>query len=149
MKDKNAKTILHGFVEIINKSKRKPNKLWFDQERELYNSSMQKWLDNNDILTYPAHNEGRSVVAERFIRTLKGKKMTANDNKSYLGYLNKLVDECNNTCNSSIGKKPIDPNYSVLTEEIESSHKVPKFKVYDSVRITKYKNIFGKGYTEN
>ena len=73
MKDKNAKAILHGFAEIINKSKRKPNKLWFDQEREFYNSPMQKWLGNNDVLTYTAHNEGRSVGTERFIRTLKGK----------------------------------------------------------------------------
>ena len=54
---------------------------------------MQKWLDDNDILMYLTHNKVNSVVAERFIRTLKGKiyrKFTANDNKSYLGYLNKL-----------------------------------------------------------
>ena len=52
---------------------------------------MQKWLDDNDISTYSTHSEGKSVVAERFIRTLKSKiykKMTANNKKSYLGYLN-------------------------------------------------------------
>ena len=47
---------------------------------ELWNSFIQKWLDNNDILTYCTHNEGKSVVAERFIRTLKGRlKYTKND----------------------------------------------------------------------
>ena len=71
---------------------------------------MQKWLDDNDILMYLTHNKVNSVVAERFIRTLKGKiyrKFTANDNKSYLGYLNKLLDECSNSYHHSIGKKLI------------------------------------------
>ena len=56
---------------------------------------MQVWLDNNDILMYSAHNEGKSVIAERFIKILKtkiNKKVTANDSKSYLPYLNQLVD---------------------------------------------------------
>ena len=75
--------------------------------------------------------------------------MTANDSKSYLGYLNKLLDECSNTYHCSIDKKPIDADFSTLTEEIESSHKVPKFKAGDRVRITKYKNIFSKGYRDN
>ena len=46
------------------KSNRKPNKLWVDQGREFYNNLMRKWLDNNDILMYYTHNEGKSVVAE-------------------------------------------------------------------------------------
>ena len=64
-----------------------------------YNSLIQKWLDDNNILIYSTHNKGKSVVAERFIRTLKGKiyrKMTGNDSQSYLGYLSKLLDEYNN-----------------------------------------------------
>ena len=80
---------------------------------------MQKWLDDNDIFMYSTHNEGKSVIAERFKRTLKGKifkKMTANDSKSYLGYLNKLVDKYNNTYYYSVGKKPIHANYSALIE---------------------------------
>ena len=61
---------------------------------------MKVWLDNNDILMYSTHNEGKSLIAEKFIKTLKSKiykKMTANDSKSYLPYLNKLVDQYNNT----------------------------------------------------
>ena len=57
----------------MNKSKREPNKLWVNQEKELYNSRMQKRVDNNDILMYSTHNEGMPVVAEWFIGTLKGK----------------------------------------------------------------------------
>ena len=101
---------------------------------------MQKWLDDNDILMYLTDNEGKSVVAERFIKALKSKiynKMEANDSKPYLGYLNKLVDECNNTYHRSIGKKPINADYSALTEEIETHPKAPKFKVDHRVRTTK------------
>ena len=65
---------------------------------------MQEWLTNNDILMYSTHNEGKSVIGERFIKTLKT-KMTANDSKFYLSYLNKLVDQYNNTYHHSINKK--------------------------------------------
>ena len=75
--------------------------------------------------------------------------MTANDSRSHLLYLNKTVDQCNNNYHHSINKKPIDANYSALTDKIETNSKAPKFKVNDSVRNTKYKNIFSKGYTKN
>ena len=75
--------------------------------------------------------------------------MTANDSKSYVPYLNKLVDQYNNTYHHSINKKPINADYSALNEKIENNLKSPKFKVNDRVRTTKYKNIFRKGYTEN
>ena len=64
--------------------------------------------------------------------------MTANDSKSYLIYLNKLVDHYNNIHHYSINKKPINPDYSALTEKIETSLKAPKFQVNERVRITKY-----------
>ena len=68
---KKVKTVLSDFIEVINKSKRKRNKLWTDQGRKLYNNLMQKWLDNNDTLIYSTHNEDKSVVASRFTRTLR------------------------------------------------------------------------------
>ena len=90
---------------------------------------------------YSTHNEGKSVIAEGFIKTLKAKsykKMTANDSNSYLPHLNKLVDQYNNTYyHHSINKKPINADYSALTEKIENNLKAPKFKVNDRVRITK------------
>ena len=57
---------------------------------------MQERLDNNDILMYSTHNEGKSVISERFVKTLKSKifkRMAGNDSKSYLPYLNKLVEK--------------------------------------------------------
>ena len=70
-----------------------------DQGRELCKNPMQKWLDDNRILMQLTINEGKSVVAERVLKTFMGKiykTMTANDSKSYLRYLSKSVDKCNN-----------------------------------------------------
>ena len=105
---------------------------------------MQKWLtDNNNILMYSTYNEGKSVVAQKFIKTMKDKiykKVTANNSKYRLGCLHKLVDQYDNTYHRSTD----DVDYSIFTEEIKTNHKVPKFTV-----ITKYKNNFNDGYTEN
>ena len=138
LKDKKGKTILNAFIKSVNESNHKPNKLWVDQGKEFYNKRMQEWLGNNNILMYMTHNEGKSVIAERFIKALNVKiynKMTANDSKSYLNFLNKLIDQYNHTYHYSINKKPINAYYSALTEKIETNPKAPKFKVNDRVRI--------------
>ena len=96
LKDKKGETVLNAFIKIVNEYNCKPNKLWVDQEREYYNKHMQEWLANNGILMYSTHSEGKSVIAERFIKTLKSKiykRMTANDSNSYLPHLNKLIDQ--------------------------------------------------------
>ena len=101
---------------------------------------------------YFTHKKGKSIASEKFVKTLNGKiykQMTANDSKSYLGFWNELVDEYNNTYYRCIGKKAVGADYSAFTEKIELSHKTPKFKVGDRLRIIKYKSIFSKGYPEN
>ena len=71
MKDKKGITITNAFQNILKESNRIPNKEWVEKETEFYNSSFRKWLKDNDIEMYSIHNERKSVVAERFIRTLK------------------------------------------------------------------------------
>ena len=86
LKDKESATIVDAFKKILNdsmeldsksseaKSKgRKPNNIWVDQGSEFYNNFFKKWLKDNDTEMYSTHNEEKSVVAERFIRTLKTK----------------------------------------------------------------------------
>ena len=63
----------NAFIKIFNESNCKSNKLWVDQGKEFYNKRKQEWLDNNDILMYSTHNETKSVIAKRFIKTLKAK----------------------------------------------------------------------------
>ena len=73
LKDKKVISILNVFQKILHDSNRKPNKIRVDKGSEIYNSSFKKWLKDNDIEMYSMHNEGKSVVAERFIITLKTK----------------------------------------------------------------------------
>ena len=132
LKDKKGKTVVDAFDEIVNKSTCNPNKLWVDQGREFYNKAMQEWLDNNNVLMHSTHNEGKSVIAERFIKMSKAeicKKKTANDSKFSVSYLDKLVDHYNNTNHHSIVKKPINTDYFALTEKIEANPETPKFQV--------------------
>ena len=96
VKDKNGKTVLNAFVEIVNEAKRKPNKLWIDQRNKFYNKFMQEWLGNNYILMDSTYSKGNSVNTERFIITLEAEIyeiMISNDSNSYLSYSNKLVDQ--------------------------------------------------------
>ena len=73
LKGKKGVSIVDAFEKILDDSKRIPNKIWVDKGSEFYNNTFKKWLKDNNIETYLIHNEGKSVVAERFIRTVKTK----------------------------------------------------------------------------
>ena len=153
MKDKKGATITDVFQKFLDSSKRKPNEIWVDQGREFYNNVFKRWLKDNDISMYSTHNEGKSVVAERFIITLKNKiykHMTAISKNVYFNVLDDIVDEYNNTYHKTIKTKPIDVKRDSFVEyNEESNEKDPKFKVGDHVWISKFKNVFAKGYTPN
>ena len=153
LKDKKGSSFVDAFRSILNKSERKPNKIWVDQESEFYNNHFKKWLKDNDIVMYSTYNEGKSVVAERFIKTLKNKiykDMTTISKNLYFDVLDDIVKKYNNTYHSTIKMKPINVKDNNFTEYIEESNKKsPKFKIGYHVRISKYKNILAKGYTPN
>ena len=73
IKDKKGTSITNAFKKILSDSNRKPNKIWVDQGSDFYNKSFKVFFKINNIESYSAYNEGKSVVAERFIRTLKNK----------------------------------------------------------------------------
>ena len=102
---------------------------------------------------YSTNNEGKSVIAERFIRTLKTKiykYMTATSKNVYINKLDDVVKEYNNTYHTTIKMKPVDVEDNTYIDfKKEINDKDPKFKVGDHVRISKYKNIFAKGYMPN
>ena len=97
---------------------------------------------------YLIHNEGKSVVAERFIRTSKTKiykYMTLVSKNLYISNLDDIVGEYNNTYRT-IKMKPVDVKDNTYNDfKKEVNDKDPKFKVSDYIRISKYKNIFAKG----
>ena len=73
LKDKKRVSIVNGFQKISKESVKKPQKVWVDKGSEFYKSYFKKWLKDNSIEMYSTHNEGKSVVAERFITTIKNK----------------------------------------------------------------------------
>ena len=100
LKGKKGVAIVNAFQSISDNSKRKPNKLWVGQGSGFYNSSFKKWLKDNEIEMYSTYNEGKSVVAERFIRTLKNnifKHMTAASKNVYFNILDYINAEYSNT----------------------------------------------------
>ena len=153
VKNKKGETIVDAFQQILDKG-RKPNKIWVDRGSEFYNYKMNKFLEENNIERYSTFNEGKSVIAERFIRTLKNKiykHMTSVSKNVYIDVLPKIVQEYNNTYHRTIKMKPneVMPGSVDYNSLRIVNKKKAKFKVGDRVRISKYKNIFTKGYAPN
>ena len=101
---------------------------------------------------YSTYNEGKSVVAERFIKTLKNKlykHMTAANKNVYYDVLDDIVNKYNNTKHSTIKMEPIDVKNNKRVYIDEHNEKSARFNVGDRVRISKFKNIFAKRYTPN
>ena len=152
LKDKKEISVTNGFNKIIKQSGRKPNKIWVDQGSEFYNHVFKRWLSRNNIIMYSTYNKGKSVVAERFIRPLKNKlykHMKATGKNVYYDVLDDIVNEYKNTKHNTIKMKPIDVKDNKREYIDEQNEKRRRFKIDDRVRISKFKNIFAKGYTPN
>ena len=131
LKDKKGISIVKAFQIILKQSNRKPNKIWVDKDSEFYNASFKKWLQDNDIVMYSTNKEGKSVVAERFIRMLKSKIYKYMTSISKNVYINQLDDQ------------PIDvKDNTYINTDKKTNDKDPKFKVGHRVRISKYKKHF-------
>ena len=110
IKDKKGVSIVNAFKKIISEG-RKQDEILVDQGSEFYNNSFKDFLKINNIKMYSTYNEGKSVVAERFIRTMKNKifkYMTAISKNVYFDVLDDIVTKYNNTVHRTIKMKPID-----------------------------------------
>ena len=108
---KKGVAITNPFQKILDESNHKPNKIWADKGSELYNRSMKSWLEKNAIEMHSIHNEGESVVAERFIGTLKNKVykyITSISKHVYINKLDDIVNKFNNIYHRTIKMKPVD-----------------------------------------
>ena len=94
-KGKKRVTITNAFQKLLDESNHKPSKIWVDKGNEFYNRSLKSCLQNNDTEMFLTQNEGKSVIAERFIETLKikiYKHMTSISKNVYLEKLNDIVN---------------------------------------------------------
>ena len=113
---------------------------------------MKSFFQNNSIEMYSRHNDGKALVAEIFIRTLKNRiqYMTSISKKLYIDKLNKIVNKYNNTYYRTIRIKRVHVNPNIYIDFNKENNKAgPKFKVSNHVRILKYQNYFAKGYVPN
>ena len=146
LEDKREITIVNTFQKILDS-------WWWHQSGEFYNKLFNRFLKINKIEMYSTYNEEKSAVAEGFIRTLKKKifkHMIAISRNVYFDLLDDIVNKNNNTVHRAIKRNSIDVNVDSNAEDNKDSNKKdPNFKVGGCVRISKYKNIFAKGYTKD
>ena len=135
-------TITNDFQKLLDISKGKSNKTWFDKSSKFYNRSIKSWLEKNDIEVYLTHNEQKSVIAERFIRTLKKKiykYLSSISENVYIDKLDDIVNKYNNTYHSAIKVKPV---YVKSSTCIDSSKKlIMKIVNLKLVILLEYHNI--------
>ena len=152
LKDERGITINDDFQKVLDESKRKPNIIWIDKASKSYNRTMKSEIEESEIEMYLTHDEGKSFVAGRFIKTSKNeihKYMTSISKNMYIDKLN-IVNKYNNIYHTTIKKNPSALNQAyILTLNKENNKEGSNFKVGDIVRISKYKNIFAKGFVPN
>ena len=152
LKDERGITINDDFQKVLDESKRKPNIIWIDKGSKSYNRTMKSEIEEIEIEMYLTHDEGKSFVAGRFIKTSKNeihKYMTSISKNMYIDKLN-IVNKYNNIYHTTIKKNPSALNQAyILTLNKENNKEGSNFKVGDIVRISKYKNIFAKGFVPN
>jgi len=163
LKTKTGVTILHAVKDVIEESKRQPEKIWVDKGSEFYNKEFLAWTKSQNIVVYSTYGDSKSVVVERFIRTLKellSKKMSATRSHAWIKMLPNTVKFYNQKYHSTIGMSPIDasdPTNEVQAynnmyragKELKKKKHVAKFKVGDNVRISRIKEKFEKGHEPN
>jgi hypothetical protein len=158
LQNKQADTVLNGFKEIML-DKRSPIKIQTDKGTEFINRKFKKYLTANNIHLYSVNSELKASVVERFNRTIKEKMFryfTFKNNYEYVDILKALVGAYNNSYHRTIKMTPNDVTVekeSFIQAEMNKSleEKVIKIKltIGDKVRISKFKNMFAKGYTPN
>ena len=152
LKDKRRSVFLMHLKRHLSQMEESQIKYGLIQVVNFKITPLKFFLKMNNTEMYSTYNEGRSVVAERFIRTLKNKifkHMTAISKNVYFDVLDHIVNKYNNTVHRKIKMKPIKVTSNSYAYNEDFNKKDFKFKIGDHVRVSKYKNIFAKGYTPN
>lgn len=161
LKRKTAAEVTRAMKSILGSIKYRIKNLHVDRGKEFYNSEMKNMLLDKNIHLYSTYTTNKAAIIERFNRTLKGKmwKMFSfRGTSKWIDILPNIIIEYNNTKHRTIQMKPnqvnknneqflLDTVYNYKQNILSKTN--PKFKIGDLVRLSKYKNCFGKGYTPN
>ena len=159
LKSKGGECVKTALQNIIETSERKPHKVWSDNGSEFYNSKVGELFKRYDIKLYSTHNEPKATIAERFIRTLRGKiesNFILTQTTVWFDILPELLREYNQSYHRSIGMSPEDAtkpeNYVKVFKRLYPKQKEdtrPTLNIGDKVRISIHKRLFEKGATAN
>ena len=160
LKTKKSEEIINSFNDVFKKSKRKPKLIQSDEGIEFTNNKTQNFFKNNNIKWYHTFNRDiKCSICERYNRTILNKiykNFTLNNNTIWIDYLDKLVNEYNNSYHRSIKMKPINAskksNENIIRNNLYNFKYInnkPKFSVGDRVRVSLLKNTFEKSYISN
>ena len=147
--------------EVIFKKGRVPAKLQFDEGKEFYNKNVESLFKDKNIEYFSTFSDKKASIIERFNRTLKSrmwKYFTANETRKWIDIVQQLVNDYNNSFHNTIKMSPVEASKLDNTTTVwnhmygaylSAKYNVPKYKLGQTVRITKYKSIFDKGYLPN
>ncbi|GIY69298.1 uncharacterized transposon-derived protein F54H12.3 [Caerostris darwini] len=158
LKDKTGQSILKGFQKIFKE--RKPMSLQTDTGTEFKNKILQKYLKTINVHFFTTNNETKASIVERFHRTLMSKLtkyFTEYNTQKYIDVIEKLIYSYNDTWHRSIKMEPYAVNIdnqaqvwkNLYNDITEPNIRQSSFKLNDSVRISKWKDRFEKGYKNN
>ena len=166
LKDKSGKSTTTAIKSLIEKTKRKPDKIWSDRGKEFYNKTFLDFLKQNEIQIYSTNSDLKAVFVERFNRTLLDlikKPMYIEGKACWLNHLDTALEKYSNRVHGTTKMTPFEmstnqkliPNNSegALRKKFKNtestSRKQPKFHVGDYVRVPDKRNLYSKGYTTN
>lgn len=163
LKNKTGAEVTKAMESILNSLGHPIHNLHVDNGKEFYNKTMQMMLKKRNINMYSTFSTKKAAIVERFNRTLKNrmwKKFSLNGSHKWVKILQPLIDDYNASIHRTIKMKPNDVTYEdeqyLLNTVYRLDARIPlhqkikaKFKIGDSVRISKYKHIFSKGFTPN
>jgi transposase InsO family protein len=169
MKTKSAIDTFAAFIAIVEESGRKPKKLWVDQGAEFYNSVFKKWMATRNqavpdsAVMYSTFGESKSVIVERFNRTLKTRmwyEFTKENTRRWVDMLPDLLKWYNTRVHSKLKMSPmeaskrknqtkVDEIMNPVNEDQSGIKRKTKYEVGEVVRISRVKGIFEKGYLPN
>lgn len=160
LKSKSGEDVTQAMREILVTDNRIPINLQTDMGKEFYNSKFQELMKKYNIRHYSTYSSKKSSVVERVNRTLKSmmyKKFSINGSFRWYNLLDDIVRKYNNTRHRTIHMKPIDvneKNEKMLLKTVYSYptitySQLPKFKISERVRISKFRGVFDKDYTPN
>ena len=160
LKDKSGKSTTTALKSLIEKTKRKPDKIWSDRGKEFYNKTFLNFLKEQNIQIYSTNSDLKAVFVERFNRTLLDlikKPMYIEGKACWLNHLDTAMEKYNNRVHGTTKMTPFEmsTNQKLIPNNTEGAlrnnfkNKQPKYQVGDYVRVPDKRNLHSKGYTTN